>query len=462
MKKLVLLFTLSTIFSITPFKGYIKHEGYYNTYPYVYAEGQYLNGLMDGEWFFYTDSTKQNLVAKGNFLNGDTSNPSKDGIPRHGRQGFWEHYYTNINHWRHSPTLKNPIRATEYWNDGKLTGRATSYFQDGKIAVECDYNNGKKHGNRKEWYQGGYMYTKLYRNTEYKKGRTISDKIYDYSTNISIISSYLDDIRTDTIYSSNDNKKIMLQKIKNGSYHGDFIAYHINGEVWITGSFFDGKRNGEWKEFSDEGILIAKMKYNQGKVEIPDGYEQKLYNLDGKLIYSYHFSNGVRNGKATEILYNVSNIAHRVELNSGRYSYQGDWDDFYHFKDLKHLLQYDNQTYQIIPNLNPYVKQPQYRIVRNSRFSGFIRLDSRNKNFLKNQIIGTGNYKNNIRVGEWIWKTIGDHNLAITGQYNEKGQPIGEWKEIDPNDDSNLIITQYDTNGQINSVSRKSKTYSRK
>ena len=154
----------------------------------MYAEGQYLNGAMDGEWLFYSDSTKQNMIAKGNFLNGNTSNPSKDGIPRHGRNGLWEHYYTHTsNNWRNSPTLKNPLRATQYWNNGKLTGKSTSYFQDGKIAIESDYKNGKKHGNRKEWYQGGYMYTKLYRNTEYKEGQTISDKIYDYNaTNISM------------------------------------------------------------------------------------------------------------------------------------------------------------------------------------------------------------------------------------------------------------------------------------
>ena len=57
---------------------------------------------------------------------------------------------------------------------------------------------------------------------------------------------------------------------------------------------------------------------------------------------------------------------------------------------------------------------------------------------------------------------MADNKLVIKGQYNEKGQPIGEWKEIDPNDDSNLIITLYDENGKVKSVSRKSKTYSKK
>ena len=40
------------------------------------------------------------------------------------------------------------------------------------------------------------------------------------------------------------------------------------------------------------------------------------------------------------------------------------WNDFYNFKDSKHL-QYDNQTYRLIPHLNPYLKQPQYQINHN-------------------------------------------------------------------------------------------------
>ena len=109
MKTIIFICNLSIIFSTTPFKGYIKHSGYSRSsyiYPYFYAEGQYLNGLMDGEWNFYSDSTKQYVVAKGGFLNGNTSNPSKYGIPKNGRHGLWEHYYTENERWRkNSPTL---------------------------------------------------------------------------------------------------------------------------------------------------------------------------------------------------------------------------------------------------------------------------------------------------------------------------------------------------------------------
>ena len=202
------------------------------------------------------------------------------------------------------------------------------------------------------------------------------------------------------------------------------------------------------------------MDYNHGEVQNLDGYEQKFYSLDGTLIYSYQFTDGVKNGKAIEVLSNVSNITHRLEIIKYRSSYQGNWNDFHNFKDTKHQS-YNNQTYRLVPYLNPYLKQHQYQISHH-RFAGFNQYDIKNKQFLDGQIIGTGHYENNIRIGKWVWKTMDDNKLAIKGQYNEKGQPIGEWKEIDPNDDSNSIITQYDENGKVKSVSRKSKTYSKK
>ena len=207
MKKtlLILILNLCLIIGAMPFKGYIKDGRYHQ---WVYAEGQYLDGSMDGEWLFYSDSTKTDMIAKGSYLNGNTSNPGQYGIPKHGRNGLWEHYYPQSHYYNHFH-LKNPKKSTQYWNDGKLSGKFTSYFKDGKIAVTCDYKDGKKNGHRKEWFQGGYMYTKLYRDTQYKKGAPINDKIYDYSnTTLSLQSSYIDDIRIDTLYSSNYKKSL--------------------------------------------------------------------------------------------------------------------------------------------------------------------------------------------------------------------------------------------------------------
>ena len=127
MKKIVIIINLCLIFSSVPFKGYIKlgSPGKYK-YTNVYAEGQYLDGLMEGEWSFYTDDTKSNIISKGSYVSGDKSNPSQNGIPIDGRNGLWEHFYTDSNRGYNNKHMKNPLRATQYWQDGKLIGRFAS------------------------------------------------------------------------------------------------------------------------------------------------------------------------------------------------------------------------------------------------------------------------------------------------------------------------------------------------
>ena len=303
------------------------------------------------------------------------------------------------------------------------------------------------------------MYSKLYRNTEYFEGATISDKIYTYATtSVSIISSYLNDIRTDTVFSSNHQKKLFVRKIKDGYYHDKFFAYHINGKVWIEGNFKNGWRDGEWKEFSENGKFIAKINYKGGEVFAPDDYNQKIYDLDGRLIYNYQLSKGIRNGEAIECLYGVSDIIHKPQIH--RYSYyQKNWyGHVQKFEDQKLRSYKRYQVNQLIPNFNPYFKKPQYQI-KHTRFIGFNQNSMKNHIMTMSRIIGKGYYKNNIRVGKWIWKTIHDNKIVLKGEYNEEGLPIGEWIEVNTNDDDNSIITQYDKNGKVEFVSRKSKNY---
>ena len=128
------------------------------------------------------------------------------------------------------------------------------------------------------------------------------------------------------------------------------------------------------------------------------------------------------------------------------------------FEDQK-LRPYKNyQVNQLIPNLNPYFKKPQYQI-RHVRFTGFNQNSMKEHIMTMSKIVGSGYYKNNIRVGKWIWKTINDNKIVLEGEYSEEGLPIGEWIEVNTNDDDDSIITQYDKNGKVESISKKSKNY---
>lgn len=53
---------------------------------------------------------------------------------------------------------------------------------------------------------------------------------------------------------------------KNGEIHGEYIRYHLNGEVHISGTLKKGYRTGKWKFFNNKGKLFEEKKYFNGKV----------------------------------------------------------------------------------------------------------------------------------------------------------------------------------------------------
>ena len=217
------------------------------------------------------------------------------------------------------------------------------------------------------------------------------------------------------------------------------------------------------------------MNYNNGETIIEDGYNQKIYDTDGRLMYSYQFIDKKRTGEAIELLYRVPNIIYNPSIinpsiNSLSYNrifsqttYHISMDRYesypskYHSNIKYHIIKYKH--YNLIPFLNPYQTHRQYSI-NYGHFTGFNQKYNENGGHWKPniKIMGYGNYNNNKRVGDWVWKTL-DNKIVLIGQYNEDGIPIGQWKEIDMEDNKNFIITQYDNNGKIKSVSKNITTH---
>ena len=65
-----------------------------------------------------------------------------------------------------------------------------------------------------------------------------------------------------------------------------FITYHENGKVKEMGAFLQGKRDGEWKQYTESGALVARAAFNkgvrQGVWEFRNGADRPL----GLLVYS--------------------------------------------------------------------------------------------------------------------------------------------------------------------------------
>ena len=48
-------------------------------------------------------------------------------------------------------------------------------------------------------------------------------------------------------------------------YHGRGVSYHQNGKVYKEGNWYNGKWNGEWKEYDQQGNLIRVIVFDKGK-----------------------------------------------------------------------------------------------------------------------------------------------------------------------------------------------------
>ena len=66
-------------------------------------------------------------------------------------------------------------------------------------------------------------------------------------------------------------------KIKNGKKEGPWIRYHDNGQLELKGTYKDGKREGPWVSYYKNGQLESKRTFKNGKLEgpwvryLPDG-----------------------------------------------------------------------------------------------------------------------------------------------------------------------------------------------
>ena len=467
MKIIVIITSISMLYSSEVFKGFIN-LGKYNL---VYAEGQYEGGDMNGKWSFYSDSTKYQKISSGNYIKGDKTRPSRTGIPQDGRDGVWKHYY-ETKYSRNS--MKNPLKAIQYWSNGRMNGEFTSYFKDGKIAVESTYKNGKQHGLRKEWYMNGFMYTNIFRETEYKEGTPIKDKIYNLDSNLYMTSSYNDSSRIDSIYEYKNKSLVIISEVRDKILHGKHKLFHLNGQIWQEGQMINGLPNGIWKEYSDKGILLSQVRFENGYGIIDENEKQVVRDIDGDIIYSYNYVNSKRDGESIELLYNVPNIKHDLELNKmSRHrrcnfiKYFKEYSKDYSIKykvnanSSRDNMRWNNNGYaNYIITLNKY-QDNQYTI-NWTPFKGVYKSDSRNRRMPQNRIIGNGAYKENIRIGGWIWRDMVSNKIILKGYYDNSGTPVGVWEESDPRDENNLIITTYSDGGKVISVSKKTTTYSSK
>ena len=397
-----------------------RPDGLWKTY---YESGQLksigkrTDFLLDSTWVFFTEAGDTSLIVnyKRDLKNGSRFTFGKDDIVMEPfvndvRQGEGKRYDLK-RHLIQTVTYKNGVEegiSPVFDTTGLLCEIIT--YRKGFVMTRETINrydlDGKKHGYWKTFFDDWSVHTECY----YRHGlRDGFYKEYDEKGNLKKITKYVNDVEQ---VLESDMKPLIVQH-----------EYYPNGKVKREASFRDGKREGVWRDFDEEGNVLSSQTYQKGVL-----VGQGIVDTDGK-----------RRGGYKEFYSDSTLRAEGLFIDGLR---SGVWKFYYHNGQLQEegcykegqpdgiwIWYYDNGQKQIeeqffkgIPN--GFYKEYDSRgntIVTGTYFEGM-------KNGKWTEQIGDmrtqGEYRNDKQIGEWV-SYYNNDKMAFRGTFNA-GYPDGE------------------------------------
>lgn len=385
------------------------------------AEYTLVNGKLNGNLKTYYENG--NLKKTGNYINGVES-------------GLFKEYDEDGN-----------LEVEYSMSNGEFNGSLKTFYSNGKLKKSGYYLKGKEHGNFIEYDENGNKEAEYVMANGMKNGVL---KIYE-DGKLDVITTFKDDIRNGQrieYYYNEETGKLQLKQIgdylndeKNGTWKLCFVEENnservlsfenyssdikngqfqeVKGDSLIIGNFRNDKLHGEYKVYLDFSrmLLGGVIRTDTANLTlIADGsyYEDeksgywKQYDLTGTLRSEGRFSNGQRTGEwkyyytnfsddkngsmpYSKQLYLILNYVYgKLDGKSTRYSY---------------LEEEEYPCSETDENKNPLdtCKRMVYQKILETTF---YKNDKRNGPFeLRdsiNGIIAKGNFKDDLKDGEWL------------------------------------------------------------
>lgn len=249
---------------------------------------------------------------------------------------------------------------------------------------------GKKHGYWKTFYDDWSVHTECY----YRHGlRDGFYKEYDQKGNLKKITKYVNDVEQ---VMEPSMKPLVLKH-----------EYYPNGKVKREASFRDGKREGVWREFDEQGNVIKSQTYNKGAL-VGEG----IVGTDGK-----------RRGEYNEFYPDSTLRAEGLFIDGLR---SGEWKFYYHNGKLQEIGSYkegnpDGPWTWYYDNGQKQIEEQFYKGQPNGPYKEY---DA------KGNLIVSGTYFDGMKNGKWT-EQIGD--MRTQGEYRNDKQ-VGEWVSYYDND----------------------------
>ncbi|MGV3631970.1 MAG: toxin-antitoxin system YwqK family antitoxin [Bacteroidota bacterium] len=376
---------------------------------------------------FYWDFNKIKLQSIGSYY----KDPLGETTLKHGK---WEYFDED----------GNPVETRTYYKD-KLHGKVTLKFPNGALRSEGFFQMDKQDSVYREWFESGkiaveafYKNDRLFgfKKTYYPDGRQQALEEYIDSTKYLQQFWLPDSLHTQTLTNGNGlathfyNTGTLKSyyNYKNGLPDGEFVERSIYGYDLLTGSFQEGKKQGEWKYYYYTGDLekISHYENNQLNGKYEYYYDKNRLNVEG------YFKDGEKNGVWTWYT-NQGNRDMSGTFKEGRQ--EGTWTYWYPTGELSYTAQYKNDLKH--GSWNYYYKD-------GSKFkSGEYKDDQKHGKwetwYENGKLLMSGNYLNGKEEGEWL--NYWDNGQLKNSTTFKDGKLHGAWLSFYPTGKQKLTGT---------------------
>jgi len=252
------------------------------------------------------------------------------------------------------------LKYKYYLKEGKISGPVTAYNENGSLSYEAKYTNGVLNGVK---------------------------KFYDQYGNLTEESNFI-----------------------NGELNGPFVIYN-NGNIIKKGGIKNGKYEGNFYEYNEDGKIAFEYYYKNGVLE--GKYCRNFYNNEGKLSGKYCglYSNDLENGLWRNIILDSKEEKTIEFWNYTNGELNGD------FKEIKNDSIFIGNYKNGLLNGSLNIYSNRFAVILGQDFD-----DSLNW-----KLIETGEYFNGEKNGYWKYFYDLTGNISKEGNYI-KDEKQGAWK----------------------------------
>lgn len=178
------------------------------------------------------------------------------------------------------------LKEEGIYSDGELDGPSKEYHENGAPAIFADFKAGKLHGEATIYDENGaksrvftfkdnipvdtlYLYHsngQLKAKIPFKDG-TENGKATYYHEDASLLSHITlkagERSGPAEFYFSNGQLDVKAVYNEAGKFNGPYESYHSNGQLYEAGTYVDGIRVGNWKNYNPDGKQIAERSFDE-------------------------------------------------------------------------------------------------------------------------------------------------------------------------------------------------------